>query len=218
MTDQQEWYQFNLPSTPILKCALPEDIVSYLWRRIKVAKDKNIDVKHQLAGNIEESLNLTDDEDRFFNTVLKEVSVQYIQDNPKVPCFRNNISNTLVSNLSLKEFWVNTQMQNDFNPLHNHGGALSFVIWLKIPTSFEEQYNIQKCKNSVTPSASDFQIVYNDVTGFQNAYTIQMDQSINGTMILFPSTMLHQVYPFYNCDDERVSISGNLYYNGEIKE
>ena len=54
MTDQQEWYQFNLPSTPILKCALPEDIVSYLWRRIKVAKDKNIDVKHQLAGNIKE--------------------------------------------------------------------------------------------------------------------------------------------------------------------
>ena len=32
-------------------------------------------------------------------------------------------------------------------------------------------------------------------------------------MVLFPSQLRHQVYPFYNCDEERVSISGNVFIN-----
>tara|TARA_B100000902_G_scaffold170899_1_gene165247 strand:+ start:383 stop:1030 length:648 start_codon:yes stop_codon:yes gene_type:complete len=214
----QNWFQFNLPTTPLLKCELDDDIVKYLWKRIKVARDENINVKHQLAGNIEQSLQLFDENNYFFDNVLRDVSRQYVEQNPKVASFRNSISNLYISNLVLREFWMNAQLQNDFNPIHDHTGVLSFVIWMKIPTSSQEQHNIQKCKNSANPAASDFQLMYNDITGSQRGYTIEMDQSMNGNMLLFPSTMLHQVYPFYDCEDERVSISGNLYYNGEIKE
>tara|TARA_B100000427_G_C15386569_1_gene541334 strand:+ start:217 stop:897 length:681 start_codon:yes stop_codon:yes gene_type:complete len=216
--NEQQWFQFSLPTTPLLKCALTDDIVTYLWKRIKAARDENTDVKHQLAGNIEQSLQLTDENDYFFNNALKDVCRQYVEENPKVPSFRNSISNLYISNLVLRDFWVNSQLQNDFNPIHDHTGVISFVIWMKVPTSFKEQHEIQKCKNSANPAASDFQIVYNDITGAQRGYTIPMDPSINGTIILFPSTMLHQVYPFYDCEDERVSISGNLYYNGTIGE
>ena len=29
-------------------------------------------------------------------------------------------------------------------------------------------------------------------------------------MVIFPSRMKHQVYPFYECEEERVSIPGNF--------
>jgi len=35
-------------------------------------------------------------------------------------------------------------------------------------------------------------------------------------MVMFPSQMLHQVFPFYENDGERISISGNI--NIEKKE
>ena len=31
-----------------------------------------------------------------------------------------------------------------------------------------------------------------------------------GMMVMFPSKLKQQVFPFYNCKEERVSISGNL--------
>ena len=41
-------------------------------------------------------------------------------------------------------------------------------------------------------------------------YTYEMSPKAEGTMLFFPSTLKHQVYPFYNCDEERISISGNV--------
>ena len=120
--------------------------------------------------------------------------------------------------MRLQEFWVNFQKKYEFNPVHDHTGAISFVIWMKIPTEAQEQHDLPFSKNSNLPSASDFQFLYSDITGAHRAYNIPMNRSLNGTMVVFPSNMSHQVYPFYECDDERVSISGNVYYNAIINE
>ena len=29
-------------------------------------------------------------------------------------------------------------------------------------------------------------------------------------MLFFPAKLMHTVYPFYDCDEERISISGNI--------
>ena len=34
----------------------------------------------------------------------------------------------------LEKLWINFQGPNEFNPPHSHGGALSFVIFAKVPT------------------------------------------------------------------------------------
>ena len=40
---------------------------------------------------------------------------------------------------------------------------------------------------------------------------------MEGTIILFPAQGIpHTVYPFYNCDEERVSISGNVFYGHKL--
>ena len=38
-----------------------------------------------------------------------------------------------------------------------------------------------------------------------------------GKMVLFPAMLNHQVYPFYNIDEERVSMSGNIFYGYYFK-
>ena len=108
---------------------------------------------------------------------------------------------------------MNFQNQNEFNPVHNHGGIVSFVIWMKIPTHYEEQHALPISANSNAPSASDFQFTYSDMLGNHQDYRIKMGDFQEGWILVFPAQLRHQVYPFFECDEQRVSISGNIAWN-----
>ena len=41
----------------------------------------------------------------------------------------------------------------------------------------------------------------------------EIDKEVEGGMLFFPAKLQHTVYPFYNCDKERISISGNILFN-----
>ena len=211
--EENQWYAFQLPNTPLLRCKLSEDLIQYLWNCISDAVNRDASAKGHLAGNISESLYLTDKDDYFFNTILKDISRSYIQEYSSFHSgFRNNGSNFKMEDLVMREFWVNSSRQYEFNPTHNHGGVLSFVVWMKIPTNWKDQYDIPFVKESNTPMASDFQFLYTDIAGQIQGHRIQMSSDIEGFICLFPATTIHEVYPFYNCEDDRVSISGNLYF------
>ena len=197
-----QWSTYELPNIPIYETKLPKDILDTLWGYICKATDR---LNHKLAGNIDESLILEDVEDtlllfltpvveRYLNTVRVKIS-----DYDKIS-----------SELKLESLWVNYQKQHEFNPLHNHFGLISFVIWMKIPTDWKEQHELPFAKNSNGPLASDFQFTYTDILGHVQDYSIPMDSDKEGVILLFPSRLRHQVYPFYNCDKERISISGNI--------
>ena len=208
-----EWNSFQLPNIPLLRCKLSDDIVKYLWNCIDDAVKDNKSAKGHLAGNISDSLYLIDKDNYFFNNILKDISKSYIQQYGSfATTFRNNGSNFKVEDLVMREFWVNSSRQNEFNPTHNHGGVLSFVIWMKIPTEFQDQYDIPFVEESNTPMASDFQFLYTDIGGQIQGHRIQMGSHMEGFICLFPATTIHQVFPFYNCEDDRISISGNLYF------
>ena len=87
---------------------------------------------------------------------------------------------------------------------------MSFVIWMKIPTDWREQHDLPFAKNSNHPVTSDFQFTYSDILGNIQDYSIPMDSEKEVVILLFPSRLRHQVYPFYNCDEQRISISGNI--------
>ena len=125
-----------------------------------------------------------------------------------------NLGNSLPINARhpyfMQKLWVNYQKENQFNPLHDHTGIYSFVIWMKIPTNhFEQNKNpISLDSNSHKISVFDFQ--YTDMLGSIRNYPYEMSPKVEGTMLFFPSSLKHQVYPFYNCNEERISISGNV--------
>ena len=113
----------------------------------------------------------------------------------------------------LEPFWVNFQKETEFNPIHSHSGVFSFVIWVKIPTDWREQHALPISANSNAPRASDFEFRYTTMLGDISNYIYLLDKEVEGHMLFFPAKLMHEVYPFYNCDKERISISGNILYD-----
>ena len=113
--------------------------------------------------------------------------------------------------LKVESVWVNMQKKLEVNPLHNHEFTLSFVAWLHVPFKLEDERNMENCKNSGTMQlASTFQFVYTDVLGAIKNIPLFVESGWEGTIVMFPSKLMHIVYPFQTSDDYRISIAGNL--------
>lgn len=110
----------------------------------------------------------------------------------------------------MDSLWVNYQRKHEFNPMHTHTGALSFVIWVKIPFTNEEESKAAPGRYSNMFSPGNFQFVFSDVVGTITNHMIPADKSYENTILVFPSTLNHQVHPFYSSNDYRISISGNF--------
>ena len=54
--------------------------------------------------------------------------------------------------------------------------------------------------------------------GGHQDYRIKMGPYQEGWILVFPSQLRHQVYPYYECDEQRISISGNVYFNSDDME
>jgi len=204
-----EWQNFYLPNIPIYQAKLPDECIQRLWKYVKKAKEN---YNHGLAGNLSESLLLVDEDNHFMKYVVGPIAELYINHTHSVTWVQNNHTHKSKS-LVLNRFWVNFQNKHEFNPIHNHSGIVSFVIWMKVPTHHEEQHALPISKNSNAPSASDFQFTYSDMLGNHQDYRIKMAPYQEGWIMVFPAQLRHQVYPFYNCDEQRVSISGNISWN-----
>ena len=110
----------------------------------------------------------------------------------------------------IERIWVNFQYKNEFLPLHNHSGIMSFVIWVDIPFSHSEEFINNFHNDIIQDRSSFFQFVYTDCLGKITTLDLPVDKSWEGRICLFPAELHHQVYPFYTSDNPRVSISGNI--------
>jgi|TARA_B100001250_G_scaffold73404_1_gene59908 hypothetical protein len=203
-------FRYNAITPPItgwLEIELDKDIIDRLW---KYADKASVSVKDTLAGNISESLDLKDEDNWFRDNVLRGCVNEYAKNYPHGFNKQDHLAPR--KSYDLEGFWINYQKKHEFNPSHDHGGVFSFVIWLKIPTKSKEQHNLDFLKGMEGASASDFEMAYIDTTGQIRSYPYLMDPEMEGKMLFFPSSFKHCVYPFYECDEDRISISGNLYY------
>ena len=190
-----------------LEKKLSDKEMEYLWRCIDNRKKS---YKDKLAGQIHESNILTDKSDWFFNNTIRPLFDKYNQE------FRN-LGNSIPVNQShpyyLQSFWVNYQKEGEFNPLHDHNGVYSFVIWMKIPTKHDEQNKNPIALKSNNPKISAFEFQFLNILGQKNGHTYRMNPEMEGTMLFFPANLQHCVWPFYNCKEDRISISGNIALN-----
>lgn len=109
--------------------------------------------------------------------------------------------------LNLQELWLNEQQPGEYNPLHNHGGLFSFVVYLDIPYYMSEQIKIDKQINQVLNGSTEFYDPYNH---FSRILTVEKDKH-EGLMVMFPAWVLHTVYPFKgDYKDLRTTVSGNI--------
>ena len=110
----------------------------------------------------------------------------------------------------MNRFWVNYMRQHEFNPIHKHNCLFSFVVFMKIPTHWKEQHALSFSANSNMPSASDFQFLWGQGMGPITVMPIPLCPEDEGRIFFFPAWLNHQVFPFYECEEERITISGNI--------
>ena len=188
-----------------IQSKLPDEAIARLWEYVDDRSDSH---KDNLAGNITESNKLFDVDGWFAENYVSKLVYKYAEEfgRPDVPALYPDRFNYVMN-----DFWVNFQNKHEFNPIHCHLNCLySFVVWMKIPTDWREQHEIDFIKGTNSPRASDFQFIYTDMLGEIRTHSYRLDKDSEGTILLFNSGLKHVVYPFYNSDETRISISGNI--------
>ena len=103
----------------------------------------------------------------------------------------------------MNSMWIVSQYENEYNPLHNHANCkISAVMYLKLP-EYEESRKPYK--------PTDGNISFVGGGGIDRYFTTS-NVVINpqvGNLLLFPSSLYHQVYPFRG-NGERRSVSFNV--------
>jgi|TARA_R100001594_G_scaffold7640_1_gene20509 hypothetical protein len=104
----------------------------------------------------------------------------------------------------LEKLWINFQGPNEFNPPHSHGGALSFVIFLKIPIELRAENQNYK---GLSAGPGGITFLYGETE--DRCITNHSVFPEVGDMYVFPAWVKHWVYPF-STDCTRISVSGNV--------
>ena len=200
---------FPLPNPGITNGYLGKEIYQALNQEIVDihTNDKDIlKMNPSLAGQIAKEYQITKSLP-LLNPFLEEMGRAYQKEWNYYP--KENPNN---NNLTVESVWVNMQKKLEVNPLHNHDGTLSFVAWLHVPFKLEDERNMENCKNSRTVAlSSTFQFVYTTALGNIVNCPMFVENGWEGRIVMFPSKLLHMVYPFQTSDDYRISIAGNLH-------
>tara|TARA_Y100001958_G_C20941058_1_gene347454 strand:- start:29 stop:637 length:609 start_codon:yes stop_codon:yes gene_type:complete len=111
-----------------------------------------------------------------------------------------------VKKISIKNFWIVRQFNNEYNPIHYHDGHISGVGYLKIPRIISKTQKKTRVDGTI-----DF-INGNKMFLSDSIYNHQPKV---GDVILFPHYLMHTAYPFKS-NGERRSFSFNLEIDSKI--
>ena len=137
-----------------------------------------------------------------YETWLLDLAMEY---DDVFPAYRNTICHHHGAvPLHLHDVWVNHHHKHDFNPMHWHEGVFSYVTWIRVPYTFEDE---SKQFKTLESSAGQFAFTVTDILGEIHDHIVPQKE---WTTLFFPSRMRHKVHPYYTTDEVRVSLSGNL--------
>ncbi len=170
--------------------------------------------KSNLAGQIENEYYM---ESKYHNEIARILGPAIECHNANYNYIRDMSVNSKNCPLMLDQIWINLQKKYEYNPAHYHSGILSFVLWIDIPFLIENEKNTPNSRESTFLTNGCFYFLNPgnmpiNGCGVQQTL-IEADKKYEGKGLLFPSNMLHGVYPFYTSDKFRVSISGNFFVN-----
>ena len=178
------------------------------WRQLFLteAKESKKDFESQLAGMLKKQVEFRDSSlfDKFFGDMFKmyDHALQDWTGDKNIIKGGGEIYN-------LESLWANFQGPGDFNPPHDHGGTLSWVIFLQMPKELIEERKKYKGR-SAGPGGLTF--IYGE--GSRNYISHHSFFPEEGDMFIFPASLKHWVFPFKS-DCVRISVSGNV--NDSIK-
>ena len=186
------------------------DVLLVINKEIEKIKSNFSEAKsaaETLVGNIKQEYLLNDKESLIENMMIRlarqhEATFKYFE-SKCIPIAQRE--------LRMGQVWINFQKKNEFNPIHNHAGLFSFVLWIKIPYVMEEEFKASPMNRKEGNKSGIFEFLHTNILGELLATPIYADKTYEGKMIIFPAQLNHVVYPFYSSDDYRISIAGNIF-------
>ena len=206
--EQQISYDLYTPFGPrVMKSSVPQNIIDIINNKANAILDddkrsKDLDYSANLAGNVKKEVALSLGEVKSLETIVNKLVTEYIM---KTVGNQFNPENTNMTYTS----WVVSQYAGDFNPVHIHDSQLSGVLFLKLPPNYEEEYR----REDHYPSVGCLEFVGNVPNTFSKHSW--MCKPTIGDLYLFPSWLLHQVYPFRS-EGERRSMAFNIHLRSKV--
>ena len=204
-------------SPTIIKARMPDGVVQRLNARIDdiVAREDELaarDWSQHLAGVVSAEIRFTDviRETPDFTDFLYDVARTYSYrcENALMHFSDYGRTEDLADRkltIEIKEGWVNDMVAGDSNPAHVHQGCLySSVGFLRVPPGYDAEFAADKARQN-TVGCLQF-IDSRSAVGVKNLFTVK---PAVGDFYLWPSWMLHCVYPFKSPGVRR-SIAINL--------
>ena len=149
-----------------------------------------------LAGEIKYEIKLTKE---FINLNL------YSPISDIVFNFVKSTLNRELKSFEIKSSWAVCQFESDYNPIHWHDGHLSGVMYTKIPKDFGSSYKKTNKNGNIAFIHGSTQLTAASV------YDVSPEK---GDLYIFPSNLMHTVYPFFS-NEERRSVSFNIFLDSE---
>ena len=199
----------NLNHIGISNEYLPVDLYNKLKEQINFLKGQ-IGQQTKLAGNLKEEWGLEPAIPIFNSYILSLINKLPSHIDHLLKERKKFINQEKSPPLQLHSLWVNFQKKYEFNPVHNHAGLFSFIIFVQVPYDFERELKEGPGSLSNTNLASCLQFNITNIIGKHHHETVPVDKSYEGGIYFFTAETMHSVYPFFTSDDYRITVSGNI--------
>ena len=186
----------------IAKVTIPSEIVEKLNKYVDETvadenKSKELDYGAHLAGNVKQEFRL---EQKFMN----DSGWGNFLANSAAAWIHQSLGRTKkITKFTMLSSWIVRQFDNEYNPLHVHGGHISGVGYLKVPSTYGKGFQEKE------QGHNNGQI---DLIHGSRQFLSQSDFLITpevGYFYFFPHYLMHTVYPFNSTNEERRSVSFN---------
>ena len=190
----------------IAKVSIPHDMIKLLNNYVdEVIKDEkksgSLDGGYKLAGNVTQEFRLEGE----FMKKIKWMDFLALS----VQNWILKKTGNKIKRFDLIASWVVRQFKNEYNPVHYHGGNVSGVGYLKVPSNMGN--TVQKDKKNRNGNL----VLIHGSSQFLSKSILTIEPKV-GDFYLFPNYVMHTVYPFTDTDDERRSVSFNASLDQDV--
>lgn len=181
---------------------LPKNIFSMIWHESQNLQSNERASSGLTSPGIAEHYYLDPNSQIILNEYIYDLKDRYFSVYPEYlnqfRFFTNNLS------FICDRSWYNKQSKYEFIPNHIHDGILSYTVWVNIPY-------LRYLNESTYQGA--FEFTYLGINGNILHQRIPVDKTYEGKIMIFPSSVPHCVYPYFDSDNSRISLSGNILFN-----
>ena len=195
-------------------CMLPQDALDAMLKMSDEILSDKLSESHgqSLAGVIDKEIKVykSDMEKAGVDQLIESCVKSYV-----VHCAKqhNFFSETHTFQSQINSAWIVSQYENEYNPAHNHTGCdISAVIYLKCP-DVKGRRNLES-KKGKHDNDGDISFIHS-ATGNRNFDVFEKGvinmTPVPGLLVMFPSYLIHTVYPFIG-EGERRCLPFNAVY------